>query len=355
MKKNWYNSKLAIVALHVAVWLLFILVPYWFQSNIRPSGINTLPEINNMREIKPIGPMGPAPLLRINILLIIVFYLNAYLLFPLLNKRKTGLFVLVHLLSLACILLVDYAFFSAPMRDFFPFQGVAFMLSVSYFSVVAISSSYKIIIGYFQSRQAIKEKENEALKSELALLRSQVSPHFMFNVLNSMVALARKKENLEPSLITLSSLMRYMIYSSKKDKVLLHKEIEYLKSYIDLQSLRFGATGKIDISLQNESDADCKIEPMLLIPFIENAFKHGTNYLGDPEIDIELTVSETNRLHLHIANNYANITTNDIDQSSGIGLENVRKRLELLYKNNYFLKTASTENRFVVEMDLNLS
>lgn len=353
MKKNWYNSNLAILALHVAVWLLFILVPHWFQSNIRPPAMNGNLVPGNTPPVRPMGPMGP--LLRVNIMLIIVFYLNAYLLFPLLNKRKTGLFVIAHLLLLACFLLVDYAFFSADKRAMFPFQGVMFRLTVSYLSIVAVSSSYRIIIGYLQSREALKEKENEALKSELALLRSQVSPHFMFNVLNSMVALARKKEDLEPSLIRLSSLMRYMIYSSKEDKVLLHKEIEYLKSYIDLQSLRFGQSAQIDIRLQNEANPDCTIEPMLLIPFIENAFKHGTNYIGDPDIEIVLTVSAANRLKLHVANNYGDVKTEDTDHSSGIGLENVKKRLELLYKNNYVLNTIAKENRFVVEMDLNLS
>jgi len=355
MKKNWYNSTLAIAALHVSVWLLFILVPYWFQSNIRPPAMDSMPIPGTMRPIPPTGPIGPAPLLRINIMLIIVFYLNAYFFFPLLNKRKAGRFVLMHLLTLTCFLLIDFAFFNADGRARFPFQGVIFRLIVFYFSMVAISSSYRIIIEHLKSRQALKEKENEALKSELALLRSQVSPHFMFNVLNSMVALARKKEDLEPSLIRLSSLMRYMIYSSKEDKVLLYKEIEYLKSYIDLQLLRFGQSVEIDIRLQNEADLDCTIEPMLLIPFIENAFKHGTNYLGDPAIEIVLTVSQANRLHLHVENNYADLKTEESDQSSGVGLENVKKRLELLYKNNYVLNTHAKDNRFIVEMDLNLS
>src|SRR4029078_9561482 len=132
-----------------------------------------------------------------------------------------------------------------------------------------------------------REKETENLKTELSFLRSQVSPHFMFNIMNNMVALARKRsELLEPSLIKLSALLRYMLYETE-EKVPLQKEVEYLQSYIDLQKQRFGKGVAIHTCLQQVDDT-YQIEPMLLIPFVENAFKHGTGLIDKAEIDVEL-------------------------------------------------------------------
>lgn len=349
MQKSWYRSNLAIILLHIAAWLLFILVPFWFQSNLRPPSMTGV-----HRNLPPIGPSGTNPLLRINIMLIAVFYLNAYIFLPLLNKRRVILFIAAHIVTLFCIVIIDYGFVSTRMGNGFPIGAIIFRLTLSYIFMVAVSTSYRLILERIESRQVVKERENEALKSELALLRSQVSPHFMFNVLNSMVALARKKEDLEPSLIQLSALMRYMTYSFREDKVLLHKEIEYLNSYIDLQRLRFGQSVNIEIHLQNEAGTECMIEPMILIPFIENAFKHGTNYPGDPEIQIHLTVSPSNRLYLFVHNRYIDADNGEKGHLSGIGLENVRKRLELLYKDKYVLKTEGVDNRFTVEISLNL-
>src|ERR1700749_39736 len=119
-------------------------------------------------------------------------------------------------------------------------------------------------------------KENTHLRTELSFLRSQINPHFLFNILNSLTSLARKKsDQLEPSIISLSQLMRYMLYDSSDNKVPLAKEMEYLESYINLQKLRFGADLKVDVTFSINND-DCLVEPMLFIPMVENAFKYGT-------------------------------------------------------------------------------
>ena len=147
------------------------------------------------------------------------------------------------------------------------------------------------------------EKETENLKTELSFLRSQVSPHFMFNVLNNMVALARKQSDaLEPSLIKLSSLLRYMLYETDEEKVLVEREIEYLNNYIDLQKQRFGKNIRITTSF-DEREKGYTIEPMLLIPFVENAFKHGTGIITDACIDIHLLV-HNGKLVFTVRNRY---------------------------------------------------
>jgi LytS/YehU family sensor histidine kinase len=198
-----------------------------------------------------------------------------------------------------------------------------------------------------------REKETENLKTELSLLRSQASPHFMFNVLNNMVALARKKSDLlEPSLLKFSSLMRYMLYETDEDKVPLEKEIEYLQSYIDLQQLRFGKNVVIDVDMQS-ADGNYEIEPMLLIPFVENAFKHGTGMIEEAHIGISLK-TEKGLLLFMVKNKYNPASIEIKDKTSGIGLNNVRRRLNLLYGNKQQLQITEKDNWFTVSLKLNL-
>ncbi|HKG69356.1 MAG TPA: histidine kinase, partial [Segetibacter sp.] len=219
--------------------------------------------------------------------------------------------------------------------------------------ILTCSMTYIMFRDRLRSERRAKEKETENLKTELAFLRSQVSPHFMFNVLNNMVSLARKKsEQLEPSLIKLSSLLRYMLYETDEEKVLLEREVEYLQSYIDLQKQRFGSKVKVNLCI-DEFDKSYLIEPMLLIPFVENAFKHGTGLLPNAEINIELK-AKNNLLQFMISNYYDSSTQEIKDKTSGIGLQNVRRRLNLLYGNEHTLLITNKENRFSVSLQLNL-
>lgn len=198
------------------------------------------------------------------------------------------------------------------------------------------------------------ERQNENLRTELALLRSQVSPHFMFNVLNNMVALARKKsELLEPSLIKLSSLMRYMLYETGEQKVSLEKESDYLQSYIDLQLQRFGKKLQLNLMI-DPPDKSYEIEPMLLIPFVENAFKHGTGLVNQAEIIIQLS-AQSNRLNFVVTNKYDPQSITLKDDASGIGLANVKRRLELLYRKEHQLDITQTADTFKVSLQIHLA
>jgi len=169
-----------------------------------------------------------------------------------------------------------------------------------------------------------------------------------------MVALARKKSDiLEPSLIKLSSLLRYMLYETDEDKVLLDKEVEYLQSYIDLQRLRFGKNMQINTQLQQTAFA-YTIEPMLLIPFVENAFKHGVGLIEDAQIDIDLKV-EKDQLYFSVRNKYNDANVDEPkDKTSGIGLANVKRRLNLLYHQNHLLSIDKTDGWFTVSLQLKL-
>lgn len=175
----------------------------------------------------------------------------------------------------------------------------------------------------------------------------------MFNVLNNMVSLARKKSDLlEPSLIKLSSLLRYMIYETDEEKKSLEKEIEYLQSFIDLQQQRFGKNIRINTSLQTEN-IDYGIEPMLLIPFVENAFKHGLVWEDDAQMDIELKVKD-GLLTFFVRNKFNESTGGTKDKTPGIGLNNVKRRLQLLYHDKHVLHIDKMAAWFTVSLQLNL-
>ena len=223
-------------------------------------------------------------------------------------------------------------------------------------SVVVFTVSIFYSIAGDRIRAEKLQKENEAMQlgMELKFLRSQISPHFLFNILTNLASLARKKsDHLEASLLMLSGLMRYMLYDADK-KISLKQEVEYLESFIALQQLRFGRDVKIvfSIALSHEQTTYC-IEPMLLIPFVENAFKHGTGYMDQPVIDINLTVKER-ELIFQVKNKFDREADASKDESSGIGLNNVRSRLALLYPERHNLVIHTDKNLFSINLTLKL-
>lgn len=232
-------------------------------------------------------------------------------------------------------------------------RGLIFFYFFPCLFIIACSIAFRMFRDKAQQDREAAEKETVNLKTELSFLRSQVSPHFMFNVLNNMVALARKgSQELEPSLIKLSSLLRYMLYETDEEKVPLEKEADYLQSYIDLQNQRFGRNVKTNVSFKG-IEGNYYIEPMLLIPFVENAFKHGIGLIEEAQIDIELTV-ENNDLQFLVKNKF--VETSEIkDKTSGIGLPNVVRRLNLLYKNRHSLLINKKDGWFAVSLQINLN
>jgi LytS/YehU family sensor histidine kinase len=217
----------------------------------------------------------------------------------------------------------------------------------------AISTAIKITNEWFKAEREKKEMENEKLHSELAFLKSQVNPHFLFNILNNICSLARKKsDNTENAIIQLSRIMRYMLYDSKDEKVSLEKEVEYLQNYIDLQRLRISDSVIINFNIEGNMDGKM-VEPMLLIPFVENAFKHGVSYLDESNIDIALKVANGN-LHFRVENNRIKKNDDPVQQKSGIGLKNVLRRLELLYPGKHIINIEETIAKYIVNLEISI-
>jgi two-component system LytT family sensor kinase len=349
MKKAWYANKWVTILLHVVAWVLLFSLPVLLRPSHDPNEAKTAEQINTNATFV-ISRISDA-------LLIIFFYLNAGLLIPqLLYKRKFFTYTLSVISSFAAYVSVMWLLwvnFTHRDANFSFGKYLIFSFFILLF-ILACSTAYKTIRDKIISDQLAKEKETENLKTELSLLRSQVSPHFMFNVLNNMVSLARKQsDQLEPSLIKLSSLMRYMLYETDGEKVSLEKETEYLQSYIDLQQQRFGKKVIINTTIC-PADKMYEIEPMLLIPFVENAFKHGTGFIGNAQIDIELR-AEKNILYFRVSNRYDPASVEIKDKASGIGLVNVQRRLELLHPGQHKLDITRDNCIFTVLLKINLT
>ena len=207
----------------------------------------------------------------------------------------------------------------------------------------------------FKWSRAEREREmadKERVKTELAFLRNQLSPHFFMNTLNNIHALVDiNTGEAKESIIRLSKLMRHLLYDSDQEKIPIAKEIEFIESYVDLMKLRFSEKVKITFTYTT-AESNILLPPLLFTSLIENAFKYGISYQNDSFIDIQLSGTE-NELNFSIRNSIAEVVNTD-EKNSGIGLENTRKRLDLLYGNNYRINITNTGNIFTVQLKLPL-
>jgi len=236
--------------------------------------------------------------------------------------------------------------FLIPPERFRVGEGFRGLIFVSL--VLAVSTSLKITEQWYQDEKKFKEIQNQKLTAELALLRSQINPHFFFNTLNTIYSLASKKSDLTTdAILKLSGLMRYVIYHSEQKFVYLKDEIEYIKNYLDLQKLRFQKNVDIQFSISGNL-ADQVIEPMLLLPFIENAFKHGIDYSRACQIVISLEFA-SDQLILYVENPMiVKSERKDPEKDKGIGLSNTIKRLQMLYPGCHHLKVIPENGKYLL-------
>jgi len=198
-----------------------------------------------------------------------------------------------------------------------------------------------------------KELEKEKLNSELAFLKNQISPHFFFNTLNNIYSLISiNADDSKDAVLKLSKMMRYLLYESEKGDTKLSNEIEFMNNYIDLMRLRLSDKVKIDISFP-EKYTDCVIPPLLFIPFIENAFKHGISFRESSFIEVSLT-SSNECISFRCCNSSYTDSNNNENGTSGIGLGNVKKRLELLFPGRHKIEIHKTLSAFEVLLKIDM-
>jgi sensor histidine kinase YesM len=254
------------------------------------------------------------------------------------------LFIIRYEKAFFLLILIIVAIIQVTIND--AMRSIPLILMIFMFLTI----SYIIFSWVYEKIKIIRELKNEKLQSDLSLLRSQINPHFFFNTLNNLYGLAiEKSEETPKTILKLSEMMRYTIYDGKKDAVNLEKEINFLKNYIDLHTIRH--FNKIDVKFDiNNEQPNQKIAPLLLINLLENAFKHGAEKL-EKEAFIHINISNTNNIfNFVIENNFE-----DEESSKGIGLENLKRRLQLLYPNSHDFNTTRHNNIFRAELSLSLN
>ena len=228
-------------------------------------------------------------------------------------------------------------------------------LSFSFGLAMLFSFGYRFSMDWLLNIKRIERLKAEKNEMELAFLKSQVDPHFLFNTLNSIYSLALEEESdaTAKSITQLGQLMRYNLHDSNSKSIPLIKEIEYIKNYIALQKLRVSAKNKITFKIDIDDTAlnRYSVAPMIFIPFVENAFKYGLNPSLESLIDIKIEMKE-NKLILKIKNNI--VAKANTEEESLIGLRNVKQRLELLYKNNFELEIKESSELFEIKLEINL-
>lgn len=253
-------------------------------------------------------------------------------------------------------LLTFYVASPALYGDFPTFQTLSFRrLFYSFLdigSATAVAATIKLLKGKLESERREQALIREKLQSELNFLRAQTNPHFLFNTLNNIYALARKQSNqTAPVVLKLSQLLRFMLYECNKPQIPISDELKIIEDYIDLERLRYGNRLEVNIE-QSIDDPRQMIAPLLLLPFVENAFKYGASESRfEVRIDMKLYL-ENEQLSFKISNTY------DRDKQvsgEGIGLSNVQRQLELIYPDQHRLTIKEKEQQFSVELLLNLS
>ena len=285
----------------------------------------------------------------------IMVYSLLYVLVPryLLAKKFLSFFIGLFIVLVICMLYTILAQLS--LDDSNKFRGLTLSEGrnvLPFLHVGGIALSIKLLIYWYQQRKQTIEAERQKTAAELQLLKAQLHPHFLFNTLNNLYAHSLEASPRCPEIVMkLSELLRFMIYESNNPKMCLTKEINVLQSYITLEEMRYG--DRIDISFSVEGDVEnYQIAPFLLLPFLENAFKHGTSKQLD-QCWISLNISlENSQMHFKLINSIEPQADEDAAKFGGLGLQNVKKRLELLYKDKHSIVTKRLEEVFVVDLEI---
>jgi len=344
------------VLLHLTGWIiLFILPQFLISGGLFNDGRTTRIVLFN------------------TLVFLVLFYTNYFWLVPRLAQKKKWLLFLL----LAAALIVALGFASGkfyqnlftpppeirerisqmeqrpPSRDDPGKHRREGMALYNFFITSFLVSGFAVGIRYAESavkkEEEIKELEREKLNSELALLKNQVSPHFFFNTLNNIYSLiAINQEDAREAVLSLSKMMRYMLYESEQGNTRLSHEIGFMKGYVDLMKLRMSDRVRLTVAFPEKYE-DQDIPPLLFVPFIENAFKHGVSTAGKSFIDISL-IAVGKEIFFRASNSITRLSADAPRAASGIGLDNVRKRLALLYPGRHELKIDEQEDVFTVEL-----
>lgn len=292
----------------------------------------------------------------------IAAYLNYFIFLPrFLERKKIGRYLLEFLIPFAAITFVRVHLqryiidgYTHKFDYFYSNVFIVQLAAVSLFIVLFVAM-LRFAKDWFEFEARKKEIENEKLTAELTFLKAQINPHFLFNTLNNLYYLAySKSENTTEVIAKLSQMMRYMIYESNHSRVLLSREIEYMQNYISLERLRLNNQIPIKFEVDGKVE-DVWITPLIFITFLENAFKHGVTN-NNPNAWVNVSIRLENKTCIYrVENSKIMNAQTDNGGKSGIGLQNVKRRLELSYPGSYQLEVDDKPDRYAVELNLTLN
>ncbi|MCK6616901.1 MAG: histidine kinase [Cyclobacteriaceae bacterium] len=329
---------------HVIFWLLTIFFHGYTRLNV----------------LKEAGPVHfTLELIIRNGLLAMAIYFTLLVIVPRFTKRRNfiisvGLILLTLVVYVACknahdVYLYGYGLNSPAKQSFF--NHSLYNLSIVIFYLTFAVTLY-LSKQWYQQQTLLRKIELEKLNTELEYLKAQINPHFLFNSINTIYFMIDKQnKEARETLTSFSDMLRYQLYECNGAEIAIEKEITYLKNYVDLQRLRKDDNYQI-VFRYSPDLKNFTIAPLLLIPFVENAFKHVSHFADKPNtIEIDLD-KKGNSFYLNIANTTEGIKP--ATENSGIGLKNVTRRLELLYPGRYNLVIGETPDRFHVSLELKL-
>lgn len=317
--------------IHITGWLLFAGIFFFGISRVEPPGKSFLVVLSVF------GPSIPA------------VYLHSWTFDKWFRQKKYALYLLGLLANILLFgLLIEFLAAEIVYYDD-PDAYISGRLSLLAFLVV--STGFRFLFEGLEAKSKLAEIEAKQAKAELDSLKSQVNPHFLFNSLNNIYGLLMEdKDRAGDSLLTLSSLLRYLIYASQKSLISLEEEVKFVDDYMAMERLRLGDKCKLNFTKFGDLH-QMSLSPFLLIPFVENAFKHGSfATIDESYIDVKLRVQEK---HLTFT------VDNSVKQKSetrqaGLGIANVKRRLELLLPNRHRLEIRATDTRFFIKLELEL-
>ena len=347
------------VLLHVIGWIILFILPQFLLTG------GTFPNIRTIEII-----------IFNTFVFGVIFYLNYLWLVPRFLLRKRGLIYFPAVIVLLIFMQTGnnkafISFFPPPDADRTEMQKEYHsenrqrrkfprrMAVYNFYINAVLVSSFAVGLRYAERsrirEREMKELEKEKLNSELAMLKNQISPHFFFNTLNNIYSLIEiNKADAQTSVLNLSKMMRYLLYESEHGNARLSREIQFMTNYIDLMKLRLSSRVNLRVDFPQKYD-DMDVPPLLFITFIENAFKHSASFKGSPFIEISLAVegSVITFMTRNSINNPSSAGAPEVD--SGIGLENVKKRLSLIFDNNYDLDISNKDSVYSVTLKIDTS
>lgn len=343
MKAKFYN-----IRIHILVWALLLVIPFTLAYKFSRSFIDDHIEISL------------TPFIVFTVVLISIFYFNYFVLAPrFLLSRKYWKYILSLLASTFVAFSIPALFFW--FSDFNPkgfhdmhekvliVKKISPIIRTNTFLMIAITIITSILLAL---NNRLKQTEEEKLAAKIASLKSQINPHFLFNTLNNIYAITISTSPKAADMIDkLAAMMRYTMKESQGDFVPLADEINYINSFIELQKIRLDRGVVLEYK-EPENIPPLKISPMLLVPFIENAFKHGINPEQKSHVKIEISIDKS-VLHLSVVNNKVKVQQ-EISERSGLGIENTKHRLNLIYPSKHLLAINDSAKEFAVSLNINL-